>query len=78
MRINKLSKKKEIKTRKGKKAMKQEGIEVIENLFRSKTSRRLEISMNCALLLGCMVYKYTDFGNLTTLEKKQKKTRGGI
>ena len=25
--------------------------------------------VNCALLLGCMVYKYTDLGNLTTLTK---------
>jgi hypothetical protein len=23
-------------------------------------------------LLGCMVYKYTDFGNLTTLTKEKK------
>ena len=33
MRINKLSKKEGNKTRKGRKAMKLEGIEVIENLF---------------------------------------------
>ena len=52
--------------------MKQEEIGVIENNFRSRTSRRLDILVNCALLLGCMVYKYTDFGNLTILKRRKK------
>jgi hypothetical protein len=76
VRINKLSKKKEIKIRKGRKAMKQEGIEVIENNFRSRTSKMLNIEVNCAFLLGCMVYKYTDLGNLTILTGNKNKNLG--